>query len=144
MQNQGLTMDLLSKYVAEMYRAFSAFLTLFDIQDTLNQISALNSKALIVNSHLPEFVSAQLLSRLMTDGISLEETLVSVGDPYGWRCTRWLRVKCQCFRYCSGDGELKQLLCRRTLNPTWIQLLRYLLHWSGAADKLSSDNMSWF
>lgn len=76
-------MDLLSKYVAEMYRAFSAFLTLFDIQDTLNQISALNSKALIVYSHLPEFVSAQLLSRLRTDGISLEETLVSVGDPYG-------------------------------------------------------------
>ena len=65
--NQGLTMEFLSKYTAEMNHAFAAFLRLFEIQDTLNQISRLNSKALIGYSDLPEFVSAQLSSRSMGD-----------------------------------------------------------------------------
>ena len=58
--NQGLTMEFLSKYTAEMNHAFAAFLRLFEIQDTLNQISRLNSRALLGYSDLPEFVSAQL------------------------------------------------------------------------------------
>ena len=65
--NQGFTMEFLSKYAAEMNRAFAAFLRLFEIQDTLNHISRLNSRALIGYSDLPEFVSAQLSSRLMVD-----------------------------------------------------------------------------
>ena len=65
--NQGLTMEFLSTYVAEMNRAFAAFLRLFEIQDTLNQISRLNSKASIGYSDLPEFVTAQLSSRLTAD-----------------------------------------------------------------------------
>ena len=40
---QGLTMEFYSKYAAEMNRAFAAFLRLFVIQDTLNQIFHLNS-----------------------------------------------------------------------------------------------------
>ena len=60
-------MEFLSKYAAEMNHAFAAFLRLFEIQDTLNQISRLNSKTLIGYSDLPEFVSAHLSSRLMAD-----------------------------------------------------------------------------
>ena len=65
--NQGLTMEFSSKYAAEINRTFAAFLRLFEIQDTLNQISRLNSWALIGYSALPEFVSAQLSSWLMAD-----------------------------------------------------------------------------
>ena len=61
---QGLTMEFFSKYAAEMYRAFAAFLRLFEIQDTLNQIFRLNSKTLIGYSDIPEFVSAKLSTRL--------------------------------------------------------------------------------
>ena len=64
---QGLTMEFFSKYAAEMNRAFAAFLRLFEIQDTLNQIFRLNSKTLIGFSDIPEFVSAQLSSRLIAD-----------------------------------------------------------------------------
>ena len=64
---QGLTMEFFSKYAAEMNRSFAAFLRLFEIQDTLNQIFRLNSKTLIGYSDIPEFVSAQLSSRLIAD-----------------------------------------------------------------------------
>ena len=64
---QGLTMEFFSKYAAEMNRAFAAFLRLFEIQDTLNQIFRLNSKTLIGYSDIPEFVAAQLSSRLIAD-----------------------------------------------------------------------------
>ena len=64
---QGLTIEFFSKYAAEMNRAFAAFLRLFEIQDTLNQIFRLNSKTLIGYSDIPEFVSAQLSSRLIAD-----------------------------------------------------------------------------
>ena len=46
-------MKFFSKYAAEMKHAFAAFLRLFDIQDTLNQIFRLNSKALIGYSDIP-------------------------------------------------------------------------------------------
>ena len=62
---QGLTME--SKYAAEMNQAFAAFLRLFEIQDTLSQIFLLNSETLIGYSDIPEFVSAQLSSRLIAD-----------------------------------------------------------------------------
>ena len=64
---QGLTMEFFLKYAAEMNRAFAAFIRLFEIQDTLNQIFRLNSKTLIGYSDIPEFVSAQLPSRLIAD-----------------------------------------------------------------------------
>ena len=35
---QGLTMEFFSKYAAKMNRLVAAFLRLFEIQDTLNQI----------------------------------------------------------------------------------------------------------
>ena len=65
--HQGLKMEFLSKYAAEMNRVLAAFLRLFEIQDTLNQISRLNSKTMIGFSDLSEFVSVQLSSRLMVD-----------------------------------------------------------------------------
>ena len=40
-------MEFLSKYTAEINRAFTAFLRLFEIQDVLNQVSKLNSKSLV-------------------------------------------------------------------------------------------------
>ena len=60
-------MEFFSKFSAEMNRAFAVFLRLFEIQDTLNQIFRLNSKTLIGYSDIPEFVSAQLSSRLIAD-----------------------------------------------------------------------------
>ena len=64
---QGLTVEFFSKYVAEMSCAFAVFLRLFEIQDTFNQMFRLNSKTLIGYSDIPEFASAQLLSRLLAD-----------------------------------------------------------------------------
>ena len=42
--HESMTMDFLSKYSTEVNRAFAAFLRLFEIQDTLNQVSQLNRK----------------------------------------------------------------------------------------------------
>ena len=50
---KGLMMEFLSKYTAEINRAFVAFLRLFEIQDTLSQISHLKDKPLIGYSDLP-------------------------------------------------------------------------------------------
>ena len=50
-----------------MNHAFAAFLKLCETQDTLNQIFRLNSKTLIGYSDIPEFVSAQLSSKLIAD-----------------------------------------------------------------------------
>ena len=55
-------MEFLSKYAAEMNRAFAAFLRINKIQDTLNQISRLNDKTMVGNLDLPEFFFAQLES----------------------------------------------------------------------------------
>ena len=60
-------MEFLSKYAAEMDRVFTAFLRLFKMQEILNLISHQKSKTLTGYSDLPEFVSAQLSSRSMTD-----------------------------------------------------------------------------
>lgn len=65
--HESLTMEFLSKYSAEVNRAFAAFLRLFEIQDTLSQISRLNGRILIGYSDLPKFVSSHLSSKLSTD-----------------------------------------------------------------------------
>ena len=64
---EGLTMEFLSKYSAEVNRAFAAFLRLLEIQDTLNQVSRLNGKTLVGYSDLPKFVSSHLSSKLVLD-----------------------------------------------------------------------------
>ena len=45
--HESMTMEFLSKYSAEVNRAFTAFLRLFEIQDTLNQVSRLNDRTLV-------------------------------------------------------------------------------------------------
>ena len=64
---EGLTMEFLSKYSAEVNRAFAAFLRLLEIQDTLNQVSRLNGKTLVGYSDLPKFISSHLSSKLVLD-----------------------------------------------------------------------------
>ena len=61
-------------------------------------------------------VSSSVLSWLMADHtlhptISALKKVLSVclSEPYGGRRTRQLRMKRQCFRYCSGHFEHKQL-----------------------------------
>ena len=60
-------MELLSKYTAEINRAFVAFLRLFEIQDTLSQISHLNDKPLVGYSDLPKFIPSHLSVKLPID-----------------------------------------------------------------------------
>lgn len=64
---EGMTMEFLSKYTAEINRAFAAFLRLFEIQDTLSQISHLHEKSLVGYSDLPKFMSSHLSAKLSTD-----------------------------------------------------------------------------
>ena len=66
-RHESLTMEFLSKYSAEVNRAFGAFLRLFEIQDTLNQVSQLNKNTLVGYSDLPEFISSHLSSKLVVD-----------------------------------------------------------------------------
>ena len=65
--HEHLTMEFLSKYTVEITRAFVAFLRLFEIQDTLSQISRLNDRMLVGYSDLPKFVSSHLSARLVAD-----------------------------------------------------------------------------
>ena len=80
-------MDFLSKYSAEVNRAFAAFLRLSEIQDTLNQISRLNRKTLVGNSDLPKFISLHLSAKLLIDSSlqlaisALEEGLSVLASP---------------------------------------------------------------
>lgn len=60
-------MEFPSKYTAEINRAFAAFLRLFEIQDTLSQISHLHEKSLVGYSDLPKFMSSHLSAKLSTD-----------------------------------------------------------------------------
>ena len=85
--HESLTMEFLSKYSAEINRAFSAFLRLFEIQDTLNQVSQLNTKTLVGYSDLPKFISSHLSSQLVVEpslGLTitaLEEGLSVLASP---------------------------------------------------------------
>ena len=73
-------MELLSKYSAEVIRAFTAFLRFFEIQDTLNQVSGLNDKTLVGFSDLPKFVPSHLSSELVVDtSLSLTITALEEG-----------------------------------------------------------------
>ena len=79
--HEGLTMEFLSKYTAEINRAFVAF------QDTLSQISHLNDKLLVAYSDLPKFISLHLSAKLSIDPslkltiIALEEGLSVLAGP---------------------------------------------------------------
>lgn len=53
-------------YTAEINRAFAAFLRLFEIQDTLSQISH-HEKSSVGYSDLPKFMSSHLSAKLSTD-----------------------------------------------------------------------------
>ena len=85
--NDGLTMEFLSKYTAEINRAFTAFLRLFEIQDVLNQVSQLNRKTLVGYSDLPKFISSNLSPKLQSDPslqlsiTALEEGLSVLASP---------------------------------------------------------------
>ena len=85
--HEGLTMEFLSKYTAEINRAFVAFLRLFEIQDTLSQISHLNEKPLVGYSDLPKFISSHLSAKLSIDPslrltiTALEEGLSVLAGP---------------------------------------------------------------
>jgi len=72
--HDSMTMEFFSKYTVEINRAFTAFLRLFEIQDTLNQVSRLNGKTLVGYSDLPKFVSSNLSPKLQTDS-SLQLTI---------------------------------------------------------------------
>ena len=65
--HEGLMMEFLSKYTAEINRAFVTFSRLFEIQDTLSQISHLNDKPLVGYSDLPQFISSHLSANLSFD-----------------------------------------------------------------------------
>ena len=84
---EGLTMEFLFKYTAEINRAFVAFLRLFEIQDTLSQISHLKDKPLIGYSDLPKFISSHLSAKLSIDPslrltvTALEEGLSVLAGP---------------------------------------------------------------
>ena len=74
------TMEFLSKYTAEVNRAFTAFLRLFEVQDTLSQISRLNGKTLVGYSDLPKFLSSQLSPKLFVDpSLALTATTLEQG-----------------------------------------------------------------
>ena len=85
--HESNTMDFLSKYSAEANRAFAAFLRLFEIQDTLNQVSQLNRKTLVGYSDLPKFISSHLSAKLLIDPSlqlairALEEGLSVLASP---------------------------------------------------------------
>lgn len=85
--HESMTMDFLSKYSAEVNRAFAAFLRLFEIQDTLNQVSQLNRKTLVGYSDLPKFISSHLSAKLLIDPSlqlairALEEGLSVLASP---------------------------------------------------------------
>ena len=84
---ETMTMEFLSKYTAEVNRAFTAFLRLFEIQDTLSQISRLNGKTLVGYSDLPKFLSSQLSAKLFVDSslaltvTALEQGLSVLASP---------------------------------------------------------------
>ena len=85
--SESMIMEFLSKYTAEVNRAFTAFLRLFEVQDTLSQISRLNGKTLVGYSDLPKFVSSQLSSKLLVDSSlaltvsALEQGLSVLASP---------------------------------------------------------------
>ena len=88
--HESMTMDFHSKYSTEVNRAFAAFLRLFEIQDTLNQVSQLNRKTLVGYSDLPKFISSHLSAKLSIDPFlqlairALEEGLcVLACQPHG-------------------------------------------------------------
>ncbi|XP_022805403.1 uncharacterized protein LOC111342570 [Stylophora pistillata] len=62
-----MTIQFLSKYTAEINRAFTTFLRLFEIQDTLSQIYHLHEKSLVGYSDLPKFMSSHLSAKLSAD-----------------------------------------------------------------------------
>lgn len=78
--HEFMTMDFVSKYSAEVNRAFAAFLRLLEIQDTLNQVSQLNRKTLVDYSDLPKFISWHLLATLLIDpSLQLAKTALEEG-----------------------------------------------------------------
>ena len=56
--HESLMMEFLSKYSTEVGRAFSSITRLFEIQDTVNQISRMNHRSLIGFSELPNFMTS--------------------------------------------------------------------------------------
>ena len=85
--SESMTMEFLSKYTAEVNRAFTSFLRLFEIQDTLSRVSRLNGKTLVGYSDLPKFISSQLSAKLLLDPLlaltvtALEQGLSVLASP---------------------------------------------------------------
>ena len=77
--HEDLTTEFLSKYTVEINRASVALLRLFEIQDTLSQVSQLNEKTLIAYSDLPKFVSSHLSAKLTIDP-SLKLTVTALEE----------------------------------------------------------------
>ena len=85
--HESMTMDFLSKYSAEVNRAFAAFLRLFEFSDTLSQVTQLNGKMLVGYPDLPKFISSHLSAKLLIDPslkftiTALEEGLSVLASP---------------------------------------------------------------
>ena len=62
-----LLLEFLSKYSAEVNRAFSSLLRLMEIQDIFEQVSKLNQEVLVGYSNLPKFITSQLSIQLDHD-----------------------------------------------------------------------------
>ena len=82
-----MTTEFLPKYTAEVNRAFTAFLSLFEVHDTLSHISRLNGKTFVGYSDLPKFLSSQLSAKLFVDSsfaltvTALEQGLSVLASP---------------------------------------------------------------
>ena len=61
---EHLLLEFLSKYSAEINRAFSSLLRLMEIQDTITQIGHLNQRTLIGYLDLPNFITSKLSIQL--------------------------------------------------------------------------------
>ncbi len=85
--SESMTIEFLSKYTAEVNRAFTSFLRLFEVQDTLSQVCRLNGKTLVGYSDLPKFISSQLSAKLLVDRLlaltvtALEQGLSVFASP---------------------------------------------------------------
>ena len=65
--HHALLLEFLSKYSAEINRAFTALLRLSEIQDLLSQVSHLSQKTLIGFADLPRFITDRLSFNLKKD-----------------------------------------------------------------------------
>ena len=135
---ETMTMEFLSKYTAEVNRAFTAFLRLFEVQDTLSQISRLNGKTLVGYSDLPKFLSSQLSAKLFVDS-SLALTVTALEQGLSVLASPMVDAE-----HDSSDLNVNILLLAPEIANRGNFCVVEHLHWPGTTNQSCSNNVSEF